>query len=63
MKRVYLPKAYLINVCSMPKNAKIYGDVAVVELEQDITFSPTVQPACLHSELINYSINMISSKS
>ena len=63
MKRVYLPKAYLINVCSMPKNAKIYGDVSVVQLEQDITFSPTVQPACLHSELINYSINMISSKS
>lgn len=46
--KLYISRAYVDNLCPN-KTTNLYGDFAVIELEKDLPFSETVQPACLNS--------------
>lgn len=58
--RVFVSRAWLNHFCSKTIKGEIRGDVAIVELEEDIAFGPTVQPACLNRKDFVFSVNQKS---
>lgn len=45
-KRAFISKDWVRNFCK--EKGKLRGDVAVIELEEDVIFTKTLQPACLY---------------
>lgn len=49
-KRAFFSMEYVNRMCR--KETEMRGDVAVIELEEDLPFTETVQPACLYPRKI-----------
>lgn len=57
-KVAYISSAYAYNGCGHTNDSR--GDVAVLELEEDVPFSNTVQPACLHPKKVEVNTSLTS---
>lgn len=49
-RRAFINTNWIRNECG--HNQKIRGDVAIIELGEDILFSNTVQPACVYTKRV-----------